>query len=402
MKKLIIFVMMIPFVSGMTFAAVSRNSLNVQKVPSSVFNSEKIKNVSTTNKVVDTSPIKEDESDVSIGPVVGGGGSGSGDELCDLTNHDVTKIHSHYDEEDQCWYDHSHIAPEDPGPSALFQSITGQELSYPWLTGTGGSENIMWPGGKHEAYNFHSGQVFGPRVDPQSNEWNCINDESCNMKFEVEWHGMSTNMGMRTRFHSFYAVIRPDNGLTDSYIAWGGWMDCGQQVSIDGVNYVVDENRPQPNGTALKHTQISNNGQTWYCQLPDLPIENVMGQQYGKQIGATTPENLFSPLEAYCGPGTGDTCMSRGQNQEVALLLFDISSPWTNFVDPDGNGWVEHYEAYTDRYGNIQPAGTCTQADLDCVPLIIHNVERLRYLAQSNDFGRMTTTKPEFLDWWNR
>ena len=60
----------------------------------------------------------------------------------------------------------------------------------------------------------------------------------------------------------------------------------------------VGHSQPAP---LWKHTQVRNRSQTWYCQLPDTDIENLIGQQYGMQIGQTTVENIFDPLDPLCG-----------------------------------------------------------------------------------------------------
>ena len=67
---------------------------------------------------------------------------------CDVAGHDVTRMHSHYDVELDCWHDRSHMSPDEPLPSQQFIAPNGgQSLFHPWLTGDG-AENLPWPNGK--------------------------------------------------------------------------------------------------------------------------------------------------------------------------------------------------------------------------------------------------------------
>jgi hypothetical protein len=323
---------------------------------------------------------------------------------CTVARHDVTKLHGIHNAEQQCDYDHSHSnSASIAARSALFDALVGQGISYPWCTGPQDdgpcSENGMYPDGKHEAYNFDTGHT--------DQDWTCPRSaESCSLGYEAEWHGMSNNMGMRTRFHSFFTILYPEVA-PGGYIAWGGWMDCGNSVTIDdAIQIDTDDSRPQPDDTAIRHSQWWNNSQTWYCQLPDLFIENNFGQHYGDDSGRVSAENLFEPLDTFCKAGDGADCMQRGQRVEVELLLFDLTPLSVRaIVDPDDNGFVEHFEAWTDRWGNVQPDGTCVESALDCVPLVIHSVPILRYQAQDNVFERLNVDSVEqvpLLDWFNR
>ncbi|MCO5183887.1 MAG: hypothetical protein M9928_12410 [Anaerolineae bacterium] len=312
---------------------------------------------------------------------------------CDVAGHDVTRMHSHYDVELDCWHDHSHMSPDEPLPSQQFIALNGgQSLSYPWLTGDG-AENLPWPNGKHEGYNFESGNT--------STRWTCVNPPDCIDTYEIEWHGIPVNKGMATRFHSFSALLRIDDG----FIFYGGWMDCGQDVTIDDTQTVtIDTSRPQPTGTALKHTQVRNRSQTWYCQLPDTDIENLIGQQYGMQIGQTTVENIFDPLDPLCGPDA-ERCRDRGQSMYISEILFDLDRGWLGYLDPDGNGYVDYYRTFVDRYGNRRLPLECSTMGLDCIPFIIRNVPVARYhmITQAGIVTpRYITTDASTLNWWNR
>ena len=322
--------------------------------------------------------------------------------FCTDDEHDTTRMHGRYlhdaDGNPICTFDHSHKPPNEGYPSGLFLSYTGQQISYPWATANG-AENYLWPDGKHEAYNWQQVDTSG---------WQCRSgDAGCIDSIEVEWHGMASNKGFATRFHSFAALLR----IGDGYIFWAGHMDCGRIVTIqyaDGSEVQVDidpTGRPQPSGTALKHAQIGNGGQTWYCQLPDTPVENFIAQQYSVNLAPITEESLGYGLETVC-TDTDPACVERDQSKKVLELIFDISSPWTNYLDPDGNGWIEHYAVFVDRYGNVNtdcPAEVnAANASADCVPFAIHNVPRARYHIGTNDAVRFTRPDAWNNIWWAR
>ena len=296
-------------------------------------------------------------------------------------------MHSHYNAANDCWYDHTHT--NGPVPSDEFIAFTGQQLSYPWLTGNG-AENLMWPNGKHEGYNFSS---------RDARYMDCNNPPYCIDSYEIEWHGMPNNHGFAHRFHSFAALLT----IGDGFIFYGGWQDCGQRVQIGNDWYTIDESRPQPGGTALKHATFDTNGsETWYCTFSDVGMENLIGQQYAPSISRTTPDNLFSELDPLCLDDSAD-CLNRGHDRWISAILIDLSSPWARgWADEDGDG-VANWSGYTDRYGVKRAEGECTEIGLDCVPLVVSNVPVGRYDMTTNPTGSEPFTPfPERINWWNR
>ena len=334
--------------------------------------------------------------------------------FCEDSEHDTTRMHGRYlhdaDGNPICTFDHSHKPPNEGYPSALFLSLTGQQLSYPWATGNG-AENLLWPDGKHEAYNWEAirlGEDGRQWVCPESN---CIPFDSV----EVEWHGMASNKGFETRFHSFAALIRAGDG----YIFWAGHMDCGQTVYIDGAPFVIDTSLPQPSGTALKHTQTSNRGQTWYCKLPNLLHQdglpwgtatgNFVGQQYSVNLAPPTSD-FGQGLLTVCND-TDPTCDARDQSKFAHDIMFDLSGGGTDMLDPDGNGVVEDFRAYLTRYGELN-TDACgdpytdgwANRGLDCVPFAVHDMQRGLYhmLVQNGSLVRPTRPDPQNNIWWGR
>ena len=303
---------------------------------------------------------------------------------CPIDGHNLVMMHSHYDAANDCWYDHTH----GPVPSDEFIAFTGQQLSYPWLTGNG-AENLPYPNGKHEGYNF-SARTTDYMV--------CADPAFCIDSYEVEWHGMPNNHGMATRFHSFAALLR----IGDGFIFYGGWHDCGQKVQLGSEWVTINDSRPQPGGTALKHATFDiNQSETWYCTLAVVGFENLLAQQYAPSVSHTTPDNLFEEIDAICTDDAPD-CLNRGQDRWISAILIDLNRPWTRWADADNDG-IANWSGYTDRYGQRQPDGTCTAAGLDCVPLVIYNVPVGRYDMTTNPTGTEPfTPHPERLNWWNR
>lgn len=304
---------------------------------------------------------------------------------CDITHHDVTAAHDHYNALLDCWYDHTHTNGE--RPSADFVAHTGQPLSYPWLTGNG-TENLPWPAGKHEGYNFSA---------RDTDYMVCANPLYCIDSYEIEWHGIPVNHGMATRFHSFAALLRIGAG----YVFYGGWQDCGQRVQLGDEWITIDESRPQPGGTALKHATFATNGsETWYCTAAN-GTENLIAQQYAPSLGETTPDNLFDPLDALCTDDSPD-CLNRGQDRWISALLLDLDRPWLRWLDEDGDG-IANWSGYTDRYGVRRDPGACESIGLDCVPFEVVNVPVGRYDMTTNPTGTEPyTPHPERINWWNR
>ena len=310
----------------------------------------------------------------------------SGYTKCPVDGHNLVAMHSHYDAVNDCWYDHTHT--NGAVPSADFIAYTGQQLSYPWLTGNG-AENLPYPNGKHEGYNFSS---------RTTDYMVCADPAFCIDSYEIEWHGMPVNHGMATRFHSFAALLR----IGDGYVFYGGWQDCGQRVQLGNDWVTIDESRPQPGGTALKHATFDQNGsETWYCTLSDVGMENLIGQQYAPSISRTTPDNLFSELDPLCLDDSAE-CLNRGQDRWISALLLDLDRPWLRWLDEDGDG-IANWSGYTDRYGVRRDPGACESIGLDCVPFEVVNVPVGRYDMTTNPTGTEPyTPHPERINWWNR
>ncbi|MCO5188521.1 MAG: hypothetical protein M9928_15565 [Anaerolineae bacterium] len=304
---------------------------------------------------------------------------------CDLSAHDVTVLHGLYDEVDDCWNDHFHVHGN--GISNDFMALIGGEFPYQWVTSP--TENVLYPAGKHEGFNFSS---------RSADYMHCATPPYCVDSFDILWHGIAANKGMATRFHSFAARYQ----IGEGFVFFAGWMDCGQEIDLNDTKVTIDTSRPQPGSHAEKHeTYAENKSQTWYCTLPDLGVENTFSQQYAPVLGPSTPENIFGSLHAICEDDDVD-CLARGHDRWIASIVFDLDRPWLGWLDEDGNG-VAEFNGFVDRYGMQRVEGECVAIALDCIPFIVSNVPVGRYEMNTNPTGSDGWPQHfERINFWNR
>lgn len=309
----------------------------------------------------------------------------NGQEAPDCIAHDVNVLHPHYNVVSDCWYDHSHYAQDEAGPSQEFLDCIGG-FPYTWMTSV--KENRRYPNGKHEGFNYHD-------VRPIEDNW--IIDNEPVQRVELIWHAIPINHGMSVRYHSYAIMVTFPNGGT---MCTGGWLDYGRLVTINDIIEVdIDENGdPQPSGTALKHTQDWNQSQTWYGQSRGLPFENLIGTHYGRQYGVTTEDNIFDEFQFNCTE-EDTNCIYKGQYITASIFLFRLNrGDVLTLFDPNNTGYLNG-KKFVDKFGT--PRSDCEQAeDIYCVPLVFNNVpEELYKVRFSSASARRNTVDITKITW---
>jgi hypothetical protein len=66
-------------------------------------------------------------------------------------------------------------------------------------------------------------------------------------------------------------------------------------------------------------------------------------------------------------------------------------------VDPDGDGIIT-WRGYTDRYGVPLPPGACSSSSLDCVPVVLRDIEIRTTYACDSVCGRLFTDHDIYFD----
>lgn len=279
--------------------------------------------------------------------------------------HDDRAYHGLWDYERGCHYDHTHNDnPHDVDDifGTAFYDWAGGEISYPWQTSSAaGTENEV----KHGGYGW-----LVRRDLP------CESDfaDGCITAFRAIYHGIGSNHGAYTRYHSFWLeaqVCREDAPNDCGIIRVGGWQDTGDLL-VDDLTILDEPNnvnrfklhysgnhKPDGVGNPNFGTWYSGNEQTW----------GQVAVQFEDMWGLVNRDGDATELHLFCDDLS--QCANNGSKIQPHVIGSAIRSRYTRLVDPDGDGYAD-YNGYVDRYG--VPVEGCTEISLDCVPLVLEHV----------------------------
>ena len=183
---------------------------------------------------------------------------------------------------------------------------------------TSPTENVLYPAGKHEGFNFSS---------RSADYMHCATRRIVSIRLIFSGTASPPTRAWRRAFIRLPPAIK-----SVRVCLFAGWMDCGQEIDLNDTKVTIDTSRPQPGSHAEKHeTYAENKSQTWYCTLPDLGVENTFSQQYAPVLGPSTPENIFGSLHAICEDDDVD-CLARGHDRWIASIVFDLRSSLAGLV----------------------------------------------------------------------
>lgn len=335
--------------------------------------------------------------------------------------HDPTAYHGLWNEIDGCHWDHTHFAdPLAPDVVAVFGNYTqytGQEISYPWQTFAGASPGYPMPppdahyeldhkghGYKFDFYDFPEAE-FGceptyEAIQAVPNAW------------LIERHSLGDKRDYVARVHSIWAMVRfciPDSPGETAYLYTGGWQDFGQRTSPYKEHVVPIPGNPDPPYASnlapyLAHActghpdcrGINEANIAWISLVQGNVVEGHELFSFGfrsndsqQKLDATLGFNQTDPPFVYlCADEAGnyvaEGCMFNHSTGHTYQITGDIAA------ELDGLDGVEdgrvNYEGWTDRWGKIVVSG-CTQAALDCVPVVMKNLPVGRYHMNIAQFG---------------
>ena len=309
--------------------------------------------------------------------------------LC--AEHDLIQWHSLWNAARGCHYNHTHNA--DPWLVAdIFGApgeLVGQELSYPWQTP---NELQM----KATGYKYFVNRDIACEFD-FATELEVRSDVYCVRAFRIQYHDHA-ELDPLIRFHSYFAEIQICE--RDNSSCWvvksGGWADFGflmapykqrhiplpnDPLNIDlneepyraynatffgGVDFLARYRQPfrSCKDCPVNRNAINDNVTYW---ATDENWANNNG--FNKMIGFVFWKYDTSVLIADDGTPVlicpNYDC--RFNDSEVTFYIVSATVPAT--LDIDRDGYVNGYNGYTDRQGNL--AFNCTAVGLDCVPYAI-------------------------------
>ena len=309
--------------------------------------------------------------------------------LCE--DHDPREVHSLWNAEVGCHYDHHH--GDDPHSvddifGTEYYDWAGGSISYPWQTvnaQTGCLENDC----------KHTGYIWLVRRDQKCSS---AFTNGCVVAFRALVHAMSSAHDSVVRFHSAWLeaqVCREDRPDICGIFRSGGWQDTGDLL-IDRVR-VIDY-PDNINRFKLHYVQRGNSHfGTWYSASPGG--ESLRGGMWsvtvelGDMWGPLDPKDPHR-LQFYCDD-PDDKCSWNGSRYQPHVIGVAFPPRFRSIVDPDRDGMAD-YDGYADRWG--MPVQGCGEISLDCVPLVIENVPvrysyqgRFDYREYDVLFGRKTS-----------
>jgi hypothetical protein len=296
---------------------------------------------------------------------------------CAAELHDPIKWHSLINEEHGCHYNHEH--KDDPhtvndifGPAGAYYG--GQEISYPWLTGNG-TENLMWPNGKHQGYGWLVHRNIG----------NPMNSAYYIDAFRGQYHSIMSATDAVVRFHSYWLEIKVcEEGAGEcGILRTGGWSDYNV-LTIDDKHVPLHGDGSLHSFTRRRDYRSPARGNeqfdsAWYggANSGTFAFFGLNGETWG-----LVSQNDPHALHLFC---PDFRCKLNGSKMNPHVVSFHLSSDWDE-LDGIKDGKLT-YTGYTDRYGQLAP--NCTAPALDCVPLILKNVPvnvHVHYRADTHDY----------------
>lgn len=248
----------------------------------------------------------------------------------------------------------------------------GRSISYPWQTP---NENQH----KHEGYKWAVDADTG--CPPLRNADNCVK------AYRVLHHVVGGPVGAATRNHSYWteALVCNPNNLSDcGIIRQGGW-----------VSYQCLSVAPRPPDNLVHIPLPSDNPNE--CQGPPLGLKGP-GYRHHNLIDDPEPvhtwnsnRNMDIQTEVNAGAviafSTHDDWQGIDPNDHLRFELicpdfqceFNHSTErfhglmWRDeYIALFDTGGRANYNGFSDRWGN--PVEGCTEAGLDCVPLVLENM----------------------------
>lgn len=315
---------------------------------------------------------------ITATPIIGGTVAPYADGPPCLT-HDDRTYHGVWDEERGCHYNHSH--GDDPHEldylfgTEIYEWMGG-EISYSWETT---DENLY----KHGGYSWY--------VREYDECYSAIED-GCIMALRALVHGVGAAHGNTVPFHSVFAEalicseVEPD---ACSIIGAGGWQGPADLI-IDGIRVLDWENSVNRHFLTYYFTGSQGFG-TWYngtggaivsvaVQFEDKwdsapPGEGceVAGGEVVCDSYFSTPEEVLAAASWRCSDADGnlvtDNCRWNSSRRQLHVASFGFRRPFHDMLDQDGDGYMDEFRGYTDRYG--WPIDGCAEPGLDCVPLVV-------------------------------
>lgn len=278
--------------------------------------------------------------------------------------HNPIEWHGVWDYEYGCYWDHTHN--DDPasmdymfGPWPFSQTI-----SYPHETP---AENEL----KHEGYKYYTFDTNGECVFEKD-----LNMDGCVTGLRIVYHAIGSEIGIRTRFHSYYGQVQiknPDG--TFGTISSGGWSDFG--ILHNPYKDVHCPLESDPDNFNI-------------LQPPYRALHNYIGETSWNSgsngVGSFSPYNRVLAYDWFdYDTWTHENSCADYATDELNFICDNIDAcPYnhsqTRFyeivaqIPPEiRTGGKMNFSGFTDLEGFIDES--CTQAGPVCVPLEIENVD---------------------------
>lgn len=280
--------------------------------------------------------------------------------------HDLTAYHGVWDYANGCYWDHTHNADPSSLNSKFGSWPFSNLISYPHQTL---HENTM----KHAGYKWYTFDTNGECVE----ERDVIGAEGCVTAMRLQYHVVGSEMGVKTRFHSYYGQVEiknPDGTL--GKVSTGGHADFGV---------------------------LHNPYKTVHCALDSDPSSfNISQPPYralDRAIGVTTWNGGINGINRFDGYNrilrydwidydtwTHESSCASYSDEALEFICSDLERCDNNHsrtrfyevvvqIPPElRNGSAKvSYTGFTDLAGNVDTS--CVEASENCVPLKIENVD---------------------------
>ena len=286
--------------------------------------------------------------------------------------------HDLWNEVDGCHYNHEHKQnPHDKDDifGTEIYELAGGDISYPWAGGTNGSENFMWPAGKHQSYGWLYRGFNASRCAVGTRPY-------CVETFRLQYHATLGYAGASGRFHSFWLEAKVCNIDTNEcgIVRTGGHQDFGF-LTVDGVHVplpgdpsLIDQGAARRNHRFARGNVFTA---TWYGDAKVGGI-SVIGETWGK----INPNNTLDPI-LHC---PDFQCQYNGSS--IGPHIVSITLLPRHYTDGDGFG---DFVGFSDRFGNIVP--DCSLG-VDCIPLKVEGALIEHYQYRDGQPGESDISPP--------
>lgn len=293
--------------------------------------------------------------------------------------HDDRDYHGVWNEELGCFYTHSH--GDDPHElDRIFGTYAyewmGGEIAYPWQTT---DENLY----KHGGYSWYVREFE-----------DCYSqyEDGCVTAIRALVHAIGASEGNTVPFHSVWseAVLCSEAEPDACSIHRGGGWQGPADLLIDNVR-VLDRDDNVNRHFLTYYLTGSQAFGTWYngvgsslvsvaVQLEDKWNAAPPGEGCEITNGEVvcdsyfgTAEEVLAAAEWRCADADGnlvtDGCRWNSSRRQLHVATFGFRRLFHDMLDTDGDGYMDIFRGYTDRYG--WPIDNCSEPGLDCVPFTI-------------------------------